>query len=55
MKKAIIKFNNGSVIETSINGTNKEIREYYINKYFNLGSGENDLMAQAVSVEVYDV
>ena len=53
MKTAIVKFGNGDTITTGINGTDEEIKEYYaIGRWFNLGNGENDLMASVVSCEV---
>jgi len=53
MKTAIIKYDNGDEITTSINGTDKEIKEYYsIGKNFNLGNGEQDLMAKVTDCEV---
>ena len=52
MKTAIVQFDNGDTVTTSINGTDEEIRRYYqIGKEFNLGDGELDLMAKVVSVE----
>ena len=39
MEKHEIKviFENGDFLYTKINGTKKEIEDYYINKYFNTG------------------
>ena len=53
MKMAIVKFNNNDTITTGINGTDEEIKEYYaIGRWFNLGDGENDLMASVTAVEI---
>lgn len=48
-----IKFDNGDIIETNVNGnrTDEQIKEYYkLGKTFNLGSGENDNLAKVVDV-----
>jgi len=52
MKSAIITFDNGNILKTSINGTRAEIENYYLGKVFNLGNGEKDLLAKAVNVEI---
>ena len=53
MKTAIIKFDNGDTITTSINGTDEEISKYYeIGKAFNIGLNGNDHMAKVISVEI---
>ena len=54
MKTAIIKFSNNDTITTGINGTDKEIREYYkIDRVFNLGDGcDGDLMVKVKSVKI---
>lgn len=46
------KGQDGSVFttETEINGTEEEIRAYYIGKTFNIGRGGDDWMAVAQSV-----
>ena len=46
-----VTFDNGNVITTGINGTLESAKQYYLGKQFNLGSGEDDLMAKAVKVE----
>ena len=51
MKTVKVTFDNGDSLTTQINGTPEEIRAYYIGRQFNLGNGENDLMAVAISVE----
>ena len=48
---AKVTFDNGDVIETAINGTDEEIKSYYMGKTFNLGKEEDD-MHKAVKVEV---
>jgi len=52
MKTATIQFDNGNKLTTSINGTKAEIEKYYLGNTFNLGTGGNDQMAKAVSVEI---
>lgn len=49
-----VTFADGNVIETWINGTEDEIRQYYLGKFFNFGDtdwGVGDNMQQAISVE----
>ena len=48
---ARVTFDNGEVMETAINGTDEEIKSYYIGKTFNLGT-EKDDMHKVVNVEV---
>lgn len=48
---AKVTFDNGDVIETEINGTDEEIKSYYMGKTFNLGREEDD-MHKVVKVEV---
>lgn len=48
---AKVTFDNGDVIETAINGTDEEIKSYYMGKTFNLGKEEDD-MHKVVKVEV---
>jgi len=50
MKTVKVTFSNGDHLTTGINGTEDEIRAYYIGQTFNLGA-ESDLMVKAVSVE----
>lgn len=38
----------------SINGTNVEILDYYVGKWFNAGKGEHDYMAVCTAVEFLD-
>jgi hypothetical protein len=45
-------FENGNTITTSINGTDDEIRRYYVGRSFNLGDGAGgDLMSRCTRVE----
>jgi len=53
MKTATITYSDGTIITTSINGTHKEIKNYFrIGRVFNVGSGENDKMAKVIKCEV---
>ena len=54
MKTAVIIFEDGNKIVTSINGTDKEIKDYYkVGRFFNLGDGAGgDNMQRVVSCEV---
>jgi len=47
-----VTFENGLNYITSINGTEKEIKDYYLGNVFNVGSGEYDDMQKCVSCEV---
>jgi hypothetical protein len=47
-------FENGDHLVTSINGTDQEVREYYLGKQFNLGDGDFDNMQVCVKVEFMD-
>lgn len=50
MKTVTVHFENGDTITTRINGTDEEIKAYYLGRYFNLGTvGDN--MQKAVAVE----
>ena len=49
-----VTFDNGDTITTAINGTEDEINDYYLDKWFNVGSGEEDVMAQVTGVEFLD-
>lgn len=51
MKTIRITYDNGQNIVTDINGTKERICAYYIGKRFNIGNGENDLIATATAVE----
>lgn len=46
-----VKFDNNDSIITGINTDLEGAKSYYLERIFNLGSGENDLMAKAVLVE----
>lgn len=50
MRTVKVIFSNGDSVITNINGTEAEIRAYYIGKVFNIGTC-NDLLVKAVSVE----
>lgn len=48
-------FNSGDIIETEINGDRETIKEYYLNKPFNLGDGAGgDKMATAQDIVIFD-
>jgi hypothetical protein len=51
MKSVKVYFGNGDSLTTKINGTDEEITEYYLGKWFNLGSVE-DNMQKCVKVEI---
>ena len=50
MKTVKVTYDNGDSIITNINGTESEIRDYYIGNIFNIGTYE-DYLAKAISVE----
>lgn len=53
MREIKITYSDGTIIETNINGTNKEIKEYYkIGRTFNIGDGEKDKLARIKKVEI---
>jgi len=54
MRAIKVTFDDGEELTTNINGTNEEIRKYYIGQWFNRGSGSEDKMTKAVSVEFLD-
>ena len=55
MRSIRVHYDDGRSVATSINGSDQEIREYYLNKPFNLGDGfGGDSMATAVRVEFLD-
>lgn len=56
MKSIKIIWANGDVTYTSINGTDREIENYYIGKFFNIGNGAKgfpcgDLMVKCIDVK----
>jgi hypothetical protein len=52
MRAIKVTFDNGDHLVTSINGTEQEIRAYYLGKIFNLGDGSGgDLLVKAVGIE----
>lgn len=50
MKTVKVIYENGDSMITKINGTEEDIKAYYIGKVFNIGTVE-DLLVKAVSVE----
>lgn len=54
MRAIKVTFDTGDHLVTSINGSKDEIRAYYVGNAFNLGQGEEDKMATAVSVAFLD-
>lgn len=50
-KNIKVTFNNGDSLTTEINGSEDEIKKYYIGKDFNLGIGGKDKMVKATNVE----
>ena len=50
MRAIKVHFSNGDSLVTSINGTNEEIKRYYIGNVFNLGVVD-DLLVTATKVE----
>lgn len=55
MRSIKVTFDNGDSLETNINGSNKEIYDYYIGRTFNLGNGEKDLLVTATEIHFYDL
>lgn len=55
MRTVKVYFTNGDKIITSINGSTKEIREYYKEgKVFNIGNGERDKLSKVKKVVFLD-
>jgi hypothetical protein len=52
MRTITATFECGRVIVTQINGTDEEIREYYLNQVFNLGY-ETDKMSKCIEVKIH--
>ena len=50
MRTVKVIYDNGDSVITKINGTESEIKAYYIGKVFNIGTTK-DLLVKAVSVE----
>jgi len=51
-----VTFEDGDWLATNINGTEDEIRAYYLGNEFNLGDGHGgDRMVRATQVEFLDV
>jgi len=53
MKNIKVFFENGDSLTTKINGTEIEIKAYYVGKVFNVGCVEDDLQ-KAIGVEFID-
>jgi hypothetical protein len=53
VKVAKVTFDNGDTITTNINGTDKDIKSYYMNNIFDMGIYPEEKMCKAVSVEVW--
>lgn len=53
MRSIKVTYHTGQTIYTDINGTDQEIKDYYLNNWFNIGS-EEDEMVKAVEVEFID-
>jgi hypothetical protein len=53
MRSIRVTFSDGNSLVTSINGTDREIIEYYLRRTFNVGRSE-DAMATCVKVEFLD-
>ena len=55
MRSIKITFSDGDTRQTQINGTDDEIRRYYVGTRFNHGAGDGpDRMVTALSVEFTD-
>lgn len=50
MRTAIITTENGTQWATSINGTNSEIREYFMGNYFDVGVYPIEKMSKVVNL-----
>jgi hypothetical protein len=50
MNTVKVIFNNGDYLITNINGTKKEVKDYYLNNIFNIGTVE-DKMVKCVKLE----
>jgi len=50
MRVVKVYFENGDHLTTEINGTNKQIEEYYLGKFFNLGRVK-DNMQKCIKIE----
>jgi len=51
MRSIKVIYKSGLVCRTNINGTDEEILDYYVNKWFNVGDGEKDKMDLCIAVE----
>ncbi len=51
MRHIILSTDQGTSWETEINGTDKEIKDYYVNKFFNVGVYPVEKMEMIKKVE----
>ena len=54
MRSIKVTFQDGNTLVTDINGTDNEIKDYYLNRQFNLGSRNPDIedyLVMATKVE----
>jgi hypothetical protein len=49
-----VHFEDGNSLVSAINGTKQEIIDYYVNNYFDMGTGEKEKMAKAIKVDFLD-
>lgn len=55
MRTISVYYSNGHYHSTNINGTDEEIRAYYVGRVFNIGDGAGgDCMARAMFVDFLD-
>lgn len=53
MRSIRVTYENGDYTDTQINGTEDEIRRYYLGNIFNVGIGPEDNLLRAVKIEFY--
>lgn len=51
MRPIKITYADGQVLHTQINGSKREVIEYYVGRVFNIGFGEYDNLLKCVKVE----
>jgi hypothetical protein len=52
MKSVKVIWSNGNYTCTEINGADRQIEEYYLNKYFNIGDGAGgDLVVKCIDIK----
>ena len=49
-----VLFEDGDYLTTRINTDLNGAKEYYLNRYFNVGDGGNDLYKKCISVELIE-